>query len=320
MLPLKVLILGWDEPAQAAGQSQPSAVALAHRLAPALTLAVLLPSRTNETESIPPTQIIGLGNLEPAAVALTERLPGAWRAPAAPYVGAGPLPPVAATDAGPEVSPPASPGPGAAAVPARRPLTAPMAGGELESDDEGGEPGPAEASALSQPEDDLTLVEPAADAAPAASSPAPTADQTTILQALASLRNDADAEADLNFRVIQYARLATPQAASQEFAVIYAADWPVWLAALEIRQRTGRPLVLHVHSLAADRDTPADRGWALELERLTLRRADLILAASAAVAERLQAVYNFPADRCRVVAPNDSHALHEVLNSFPPAA
>jgi len=113
--------------------------------------------------------------------------------------------------------------------------------------------------------------------------------------------------------VIQYARFATRLALSEQFAVIYAMDWPVWLAALEIRQATGRPLALHVHSLATDRDTPADRGWGLELERLALRRADLVLADSEAVAQRLIEEYDLPAEQVRVVAAFDDEALLAAL-------
>jgi hypothetical protein len=304
------LLLGWDETPDTTGPPRPSALTLAHDLAPTLPLAVLLPHLPEVVELIPQAQITGLGNLDPQQLSTAQREPGAWQAPAAPYAGAQPPQPTATQ---PAVVPAGGPTSIAAAPP--RPASVPV---PASAPTAGGEPGPAEASALSQSEDNLTLPTPA----PPAPSPSPilTAAQQPLLRALAALRTEGDDGADLNFRVIQYARFAAPQAVGQEFAVIYAADWPVWLAALEIRQLTGRPLVLHVHSLAADRNTPADRGWALELERLTLRRADLVLAATPAVAERLGQLYTLPPGRCRVVAPDDTAALHAVLNSFTPAA
>ncbi|MCA8829186.1 glycosyltransferase [Hymenobacter pini] len=138
----------------------------------------------------------------------------------------------------------------------------------------------------------------------------------TLPEALAVLNLDLAPDADLNFQVIQYARFATRQALQDSFSVIYAPDWPTWLAAMEIRQQTGRPLVLHVHSLAEERATPADRGWALELERLALRRADLVLAASAELAHRLRVRYNLTPERLQLVHASDTDALQGVLQQF----
>ncbi|RSK36224.1 glycosyltransferase [Hymenobacter metallilatus] len=143
-----------------------------------------------------------------------------------------------------------------------------------------------------------------------------TAVHATLPEALAVLGVDLAPDADLNFQVIQYARFATRQALQDTFAVIYAPDWPTWLAALEIRQQTGRPLVLHVHSLAQERATPADRGWALELERLALRRADLILAASDELAHRLRTRYQVAPDRLQLVEPTDAETLRRLLQQL----
>ncbi|MBC8085146.1 MAG: glycosyltransferase [Hymenobacter sp.] len=117
--------------------------------------------------------------------------------------------------------------------------------------------------------------------------------------ALAALQAYPTDEASLNFRVIQYARLATRLAASQDFAVIYASDWQSWLAGMEIRQLTGKPLVLHVYSLAHERNTPADRGWVMELERTALRRADLVLTASSDLALRVIELFEVAPQRVR---------------------
>jgi hypothetical protein len=138
-------------------------------------------------------------------------------------------------------------------------------------------------------------------------------DRATLSEALETLRTNPADSADLNFRVIQYARFATRLAMAEQFAVIYAMDWPVWLAALEIRQATGRPLVLQVHSLATDRNTPADRGWGLELERLALRRADLVLADSDVIAQRLLEEYSLSVNQVRVVSAYDEDALLAAL-------
>ncbi len=93
----------------------------------------------------------------------------------------------------------------------------------------------------------------------------------------------------LNFEIIQYARLAVPLALSEgPFSLIYAPSWPTWLAAQELSQRTGQPLVLHLSTLAAG-PAPADTavGWAAELQRQVLRQADLVLVETYALARRL---------------------------------
>ncbi|UYZ63413.1 glycosyltransferase family 4 protein [Hymenobacter weizhouensis] len=230
--------------------------------------------------------------------------------PAAPYLGSTPAP-VAASSTGEN----AEAGPGfSAASPADdaeqgepttaaalATLAAPAAELLLNEDDFAtpAEPAATEAHALSQPADDLVPD------APTAAEPVPAVP--------AALAAELSPDADLNRQVIQYARLATRRALAEEFAVIYATEWPTWLAALEIRQQTGRPLALHVHSLAQDRPTPADRGWGQELERLALRRADLVLASSEELAQRLRATYPLPPHRLRVAAATDAEAVHAAL-------
>ncbi|RZL01136.1 MAG: hypothetical protein EOO62_23520 [Hymenobacter sp.] len=106
---------------------------------------------------------------------------------------------------------------------------------------------------------------------------------------------------DLNFQIIQYARFAVPVAlAEPPFAVVYAPAWPTWLAAQELRQRTGHPLVLHVSTLAAAEDDSVETatGWIAELQRQALRRADLLLAETPALAQRLRNGLRIGSRRC----------------------
>ncbi|MCB2407644.1 glycosyltransferase [Hymenobacter lucidus] len=320
--PLKVLLLGWDDSAQGAEPTAAPALDVSRRLAAFTPVSVIVP-RLPEASALTATdQILSLNTLSneqlAAATARPAGLPGTWQAPAAPYTGSGTHEadnqtivaeyPVAATS-----SPTATPSI-ASPTTAQEPQTL------LNSDEFAvatAEMGTDEAEALSQPQNDLTLdsgvLENTSPAAPAPMSAKDAAGQASFIQALQAL--DGVEGGDLNFRVIQYARFATPMAVSQPFGVIYAAAWPAWLAALEIRQMTGCPLVLHVQSLAADRDSPADRGWILELERLTLRRAELILANTEALAQRLTSFYSLPAARIRVVAATDTAAINEALTS-----
>ena len=126
---------------------------------------------------------------------------------------------------------------------------------------------------------------------------------------------------DLNYQIIQYARLAVPQAlAEPEFAAIYAPAWPTWLAAQELRQRTGQPLVLHVAALAAadGESVETAAGWIAELQRQALRRADLILAETPALAQRLRHELGLNYGDVLAIPAADADAVAQALRAAQP--
>ncbi|SNC74626.1 Glycosyl transferase 4-like domain-containing protein [Hymenobacter gelipurpurascens] len=331
-----VLLLGWDDTPRTGEQSAPAVFPLVQALAPQIPLAIVLPRRPAALVTTPNTHLTVLSELTPADLLATAQRPdtgpAAWQAPAAPYVGSSssPLERGLAIPAEPYVGrSPQAPAPDTGAAMVTTGLAASAAeasqrsaaasatttqpeGGLLDHDDfedNGAEPKAAEAYDLSQPQDDMVQ-----DAVP---KPAPTPLPSAPLpDGLAALQLTPEPDADLNYQVIQYARFATRQSFLENFSVIYATDWPTWLAAMEIRQQTGRPLVLHVHSLAQDRNTAADRGWIQELERLTMRRADLVLAASDDIAQRLRETYPLLVKHLQVVHPDDTNTLTNTLRQL----
>ena len=68
---------------------------------------------------------------------------------------------------------------------------------------------------------------------------------------------------DLVDRVIEFAELVVEEAMKEEFDVIHAHDWMTFLAGLQLKAASGKPLVLHVHSLEYDRGGPKSKGWDL---------------------------------------------------------
>jgi hypothetical protein len=121
---------------------------------------------------------------------------------------------------------------------------------------------------------------------------------------------------DLNFQIIQYARFAVPVVlAEPPFAVLYAPAWPTWLAAQELRQRTGRPLVLHVVTLAAADDELIESatGWIAELQRQALRRADLLIAETPVLAQRLRHELELDASRVLAIPAAEAVAIAQAL-------
>ena len=174
------------------------------------------------------------------------------------------------------------------------------------------EMGAAEARDLDAPDDDLVP-----DAAP----PAPIAPPETKAAAPAAPALAAPGWAvrqptldGLNFRMIQYARRAAQLVAGRtDFGVIYAPGWPAWLAALEIRNRSGRPLVLYVPALASDMAPTGERGWLLGVERMALRRATLVLVPDAEVLRQLRARHADALGEVRIVPAADEVAMQLVL-------
>ena len=103
-----------------------------------------------------------------------------------------------------------------------------------------------------------------------------------------------------NTEVVQFARLAARVASGDDIDVVYAHDWPTFLAGVEIKLAKKVPLVLHVHSTSYDRHG-ALQGWVFELERAAFRAADRVVAVSHYGAGVLRAHYGLTDERIRVV-------------------
>ncbi len=97
---------------------------------------------------------------------------------------------------------------------------------------------------------------------------------------LAPFQSDTLYGDDVGEKVYRYARVAAGLAESREFELVHAHDWMTFPAGIEIKRRTGRPLVLHVHSLAYDRAGPDARGWVYDIERAAMEEADLVIPVS----------------------------------------
>jgi hypothetical protein len=306
---------------------------------PAPAVAAPAQSIIEHPEAVPPTS--PARNQWPTGIN-APAVASQWEAPAAPYLGAGveepstPLPPARPQPEGPPASQaqaapskpdqPDLPAPAPAVAAASAPPRQHRLASDLRFDPDPELPaitmqqpalfderteevGAAEATDIAAPADDLVPDAPAATppAAPPAA-PAPAAPLPAPAPHMPALEG-------LNFRMIQYARQAAQLVrAGEAFGVIYAPNWPAWLAALEIRNSTRRPLVLYVAALAHDFAGPAERGWLPELERMTLRRATLVLVPDEGLRRRLRAHYGAGMGEVRIVAAADEAAVQGVLN------
>ncbi len=95
---------------------------------------------------------------------------------------------------------------------------------------------------------------------------------------------------------------------STSFDVIHAHDWLTFRAALRARERSGKPLLLHVHSVESDR-AGGGKGnpFVHEIERTSLLLADQVIAVSEHTKRAIMRDYNIPANMISVVHNSIDH-------------
>ena len=81
-------------------------------------------------------------------------------------------------------------------------------------------------------------------------------------------------------KIFLYNRLVEELAGNLEFDVIHAHDWMTFLAGITLKNKYGKPLVLHVHSLEFDRVGHKDASWVYDIERFAMSKADKVISAS----------------------------------------
>lgn len=88
-----------------------------------------------------------------------------------------------------------------------------------------------------------------------------------------------------------------------EFDVIHAHDWLTCRAGLRAKELTGKPLIVHFHSVEADRSGKEMGGNPLvrEIEGLSLLFADRVIAVSNHTKRAIMREYGIPADKIEVV-------------------
>jgi len=85
---------------------------------------------------------------------------------------------------------------------------------------------------------------------------------------------------DVIKKVIEFARISVQYCLRTKFDVIHAHDWMTFLPAMELKIRTGKPLVLHVHSTEYDRAGEHSKNWVWDLEKRAMELADRIIPVS----------------------------------------
>ena len=102
---------------------------------------------------------------------------------------------------------------------------------------------------------------------------------------------------DLIEKVNQFSNIAAQFALTKDFDVIHAHDWMTMVAGMKIKALTGKPLVVHIHSLEIDRGGEDSRGRVFELEKLGMETADLILPVSEYTGNIIRKYYGIPPEK-----------------------
>lgn len=85
---------------------------------------------------------------------------------------------------------------------------------------------------------------------------------------------------DVIEKVTVYGKLTAKLAQNLEFDVIHAHDWMTMAAGMEIKAQSGKPLVMHIHSLEVDRGGEQSKGWVYQMEKRGMEYADLLMPVS----------------------------------------
>lgn len=99
-----------------------------------------------------------------------------------------------------------------------------------------------------------------------------------------------------------------------DFDVVHAHDWLTFRAGIRARQLSGKPLILHVHSIESDRSGKAGGGNPLvrEIEYMGFMMADRIIAVSDFTKKAIMAEYDVPEDKIDVVHNSIDRDMFEV--------
>jgi len=102
--------------------------------------------------------------------------------------------------------------------------------------------------------------------------------------------------------VLRYSLLARDIARDTDFDIIHAHDWLSFLAGVEAKKVSGKPLVVHVHATEFDRvgNGPVNQ-FVYDIEREGLGEADKIIAVSHFTKNILVEKYGVPAEKIEVV-------------------
>jgi glycosyltransferase involved in cell wall biosynthesis len=96
---------------------------------------------------------------------------------------------------------------------------------------------------------------------------------------------------DVIDKVMTFGEIASKIALNLDFDVVHAHDWMTMKAGMIIKEKTGKPLVMHIHSLEMDRGGKDSKGWVYQLEKRGMNVADVLMPVSNFTGEIIEKEY-----------------------------
>jgi glycogen synthase len=106
---------------------------------------------------------------------------------------------------------------------------------------------------------------------------------------------------DLGNKVIEFSKIAAKLALLEDFDVIHAHDWMTFLAGVEVKKATGKPLVVQIHATQYDRAGADARGWIYDIEKYGMEEADRVIPVSHYTGEIVAGHYGIDPAKIRPV-------------------
>jgi glycosyltransferase involved in cell wall biosynthesis len=106
---------------------------------------------------------------------------------------------------------------------------------------------------------------------------------------------------DLFEEVDRFTTQVISQFAGESFDVIHAHDWMTFPAGVALSERTGKPLIVHIHSLEQDRSGLFVHQRISEIERFGTRHADKVIAVSYFTKRSIERHHGVPSSKILVV-------------------
>ena len=101
--------------------------------------------------------------------------------------------------------------------------------------------------------------------------------------------------------VARYAYAVADIASKETFDIIHAHDWLSYLAAIEAKRVSGKPLILHVHATAHDMSGGNPDPRIYDIERKTMEIADSVIAVSQFTKNIITSHYGISPEKIQVV-------------------
>ena len=106
---------------------------------------------------------------------------------------------------------------------------------------------------------------------------------------------------NLMAEVARYSEIGEGLALGEDFDLIHAHDWMTFLAAIRAKRATGKPLVVHVHSVEYDRSGDHLNQNIFDIEKLGMQEADHVIAVSHYTRNLILDQYGIAPDKVTVI-------------------